>query len=80
MDKKLEEYYQARFDMFASEGWIQLIEDVENMIEATDHISSVKDEKTLFYRQGELSIMNWLKNLKEMTNAAYEGLKSEGDI
>jgi len=76
MDKDLEDYYSARFDMFSSQGWKDLMEDVDGMIDATDKISGIKDEKDLHFKRGELSLMKWLKGLKEITNLAYEDLKN----
>jgi len=76
MDKELEAYYMARFEMFSSKGWKDLMEDVDGMIDATDRIGGIKDEKDLQFKKGELSLMKWLKGLKEITNLAYEDLKN----
>lgn len=75
MGKELQEYYEARFDLFASKGWKDLIEDVQNMKDATDKVSSVRDEKDLYFKKGEVSIMNWVLSLEQMTKDAFEGLK-----
>ena len=77
MDKELEEYYTARFDMMASRGWKDLMEDIEGMIMSTDKLSTVHNTEMLFFKKGELSMMNWLKTLKDVSNEAYEGLKNE---
>lgn len=77
MDQELQAYYDARFELFASKGWNDLMEDVEAMIMATDHISGVKDANDLFFKKGELSIMTWLRMLKQTTNQAYEELRNE---
>ena len=52
------------------------MEDVEKMIEATDRLSGVNTERELHFRKGELSILNWLKGLKGLTNDVYEELKN----
>ena len=77
MDKELEEYYFARFEMMSSRGWKDLMEDIENMIMATDKLSGAHNVETLFFKKGELSMMNWIKTLKDVSNEAYEGLKNE---
>jgi hypothetical protein len=77
MNKELEEYYQARFSMFSEIGWKQLIEDVELMIVNTNTLDGIDDEKKLHFRKGELSILNWLKNLENVSNNAYQELKNE---
>jgi hypothetical protein len=34
VDKDIQEYYEARFDMMASKGWKDLIEDSQKMLDA----------------------------------------------
>lgn len=77
MDKALEDYYKARFEMFSSQGWKDLIEDLDKMIVSTNSIDGVNDEKTLYIRKGELSIMYWLINLESMSNTVFQELKEE---
>ena len=75
MDKQLEDYYKARFEMFSEQGWRDLIEDIDSMIKSTDTLSGIDDEKKLNFRKGELSILNWLKGLEAMSEAAFKELK-----
>ena len=75
MNKELDKYYSERFGMMSSQGWKDLIEDVEEMIKATSDISSIPDEKSLNFKKGELSILHWIKGLKEISEQAYEDLK-----
>ena len=66
MDKELQQYYEDRFTMFTTKGWKDLVEDIQ-------------DEKTLFARKGELRIMNWLINLKDVSEQAHQDLVEEGN-
>jgi hypothetical protein len=75
MTPELQVYYENRFDMFAHPGWKDLIEDVKQMVEATDSLNGVTLEN-LRYKQGELSMMQWLLSLKEMSEKAYESLQN----
>lgn len=75
MNKELDKYYTERFGMMASQGWKDLIEDIDEMIKATSDISSIPDEKSLNFKKGELSILYWIKGLKEISEQAYEDLK-----
>lgn len=77
MNPELQRYYEQRFSMMASEGWKDLIEDIDNMIEPLNNISTIDDEKSLQFRKGELSILTWLKNLKEVSERAYEDLNEK---
>jgi hypothetical protein len=74
---ELQRYYESRFDMMSMEGWKDLTIDIDNMIESLNNISVIPDEKTLMFRKGELSILTWLKTLKEVSERAYEELNEK---
>ena len=76
MDKELQQYYEDRFSMFTTKGWKDLVEDIEK-IKETIKIEDIQDEKTLFARRGELRIMNWLINLKDVSEQAHQDLENE---
>jgi hypothetical protein len=61
------------------QGWRDLLEDVDLMITTLNNVSTIADEKDLQFKKGELSILNWLKTLKQVSEEAYEGL-NEKDI
>jgi crotonobetainyl-CoA:carnitine CoA-transferase CaiB-like acyl-CoA transferase len=77
MNPELEKYYEERFSTMSTDGWRDLMEDVEKMIEPLNNISTIADEKTLQYRKGELSILTWLKNLKQVSERAFEDLNEK---
>lgn len=77
MNDELEKYYTDRFDMYTTDGWKELIETIDEIIKATDRISGIKDENDLHFKRGEISILNWVKGLKEATELAYKDLKDE---
>ena len=77
MTPELQKYYEDRFDMMSMEGWKDLCMDIDIMIESLNNISVIPDEKTLHFRKGELSILTWLKTLKEVSEKAYEELNEK---
>jgi hypothetical protein len=77
MTPELQKYYEDRFSMMAMDGWKELTIDIDNMIESLNNISVIPDEKTLHFRKGELSILTWLKTLKEVSEKAYEELNEK---
>jgi hypothetical protein len=77
MTPELEKYYEERFSTMATVGWRDLMEDVERMIEPLNNISTITDERSLQYRKGELSILTWLQNLKQVSERAYEDLNEK---
>lgn len=74
MNEELKKYYEARFDMFASQGWKDLIEDIDSRIESISSIKAVKDIEQLRQRQGELDTLDWLKSLPSLSREVYEQL------
>ena len=77
MQKELQDYYENRFAMMATQGWVDLIEDLEIMIKATDTLAGVDTEQQLYFKKGEMSILNWLKNLRDASSEVYEQLQQE---
>ena len=76
MTPELQRYYEDRFDLFSMPGWIELIEDANKMFEALNNVSTITDEKSLQFKKGELSILLWLKNLRQVSSDAYEDLNA----
>jgi len=74
---ELQKYYEARFDLMSKEGWKDLMEDIDTMIESLNNISTIPDEKSLQFKKGELSILTWLRTLKEVSERAFEELNEK---
>lgn len=77
MTPELQKYYEERFSMMSMQGWKDLMEDIDHMIEPLNNISSIPGEKELQFRKGEMSILIWLKTLKQASEIAYEGLNEK---
>jgi hypothetical protein len=76
MDKKLQQYYENRFSMMATEGWKDLIEDAQSMFNSINHVLSIQNEADLMLKKGQLDLLQWLINLKPASEQAYEQLMS----
>ena len=74
-DEKLEKYYEARFDMFASKGWKDLMEDVNGMLVSTNMVDGLNTVEDLHYCKGEVAMMKWILSLQEVSETAYQELK-----
>lgn len=79
MTPELQKYYENRFSMMATEGWKDLIEDVEKIRKTLNNIAVIENESQLQFNKGELSILDWLVNLHEISSRAYEEL-NEKDV
>ena len=76
MTPELQKYYEDRFSMMATQGWLDLIEDIDEMVKSLNNISAIEDEKSLQFKKGELSILLWLQNLRKVSSDAYEDLNA----
>jgi hypothetical protein len=77
MTPELQKYYEDRFDMMSTEGWKDLTIDIDNMIESLNNLSVIPDGNALMFKKGELSILTWLKTLKEVSERAFEELNEK---
>jgi hypothetical protein len=74
---ELQKYYENRFSTMGTDGWLDLMEDIDNMIASLNNISTIPDEASLHFKKGELSILTWLRTLKEVSERAYEELNEK---
>jgi hypothetical protein len=81
MDKELEQYFENYYDLFASKGWKQFIEDIEGNRTLMSDITSIKDANDLYYRKGCLDILDRVLNLQTgIENAHKEALDNEENV
>ena len=79
LDKELQEYYEARFDMMSTKGWIDLLNDVDKMIEERNNLMATKSLEELNLRKGQLDVLYWIKTLKQLSEESWEQL-NEKDV
>jgi hypothetical protein len=79
MNRELQDYYENRFSMASTQGWQDLLEDIDLMLSSTDTVKGVDTVEQLHFRKGEVSIMTWIKNLKQSSEEVYEQLQQEED-
>lgn len=77
MDKELQEYYEARFDMMSTKGYIDLVADVETMIEERNNLMATQSLEDLNFRKGQLDVLHWIRTLKKLSEEAWEQLNNE---
>lgn len=74
MDKELSEYYEETFGTTSSKGWKFLIEDMENLMHNINDITNVSSTDELFFRKGQLDILNLIINRKKICEESYNNL------
>lgn len=59
-----EEYYNIMDEMFASDGWKQLIDELTENAHNINSVEATKDENDLFFRKGQLNSLSFILNLE----------------
>jgi hypothetical protein len=80
MDKELEQYYLEKFSMMATKGWSLLMEDFQALKASLNDLSTVTDTQDLYFRKGQLDILNLVLQRKEICEKAYEELQHEENV
>lgn len=80
MDKELQRFYEEAFSMMATQGWRDFMEDIQKVKTNYNDLSTVTDTQELYFRKGQLDILNWLLGLKGSYEKTYEDLQAAGDI
>ena len=66
--------------MMVTDGWKDLIEDVQTLYDQYSNISTIDDDKGLQKRKGQLDILNWILTLKDVSDQTYKELNNEDTI
>jgi hypothetical protein len=77
MDKELQKYYEDAFSMMSTEGWKDLMEDIAQIKDTYDKLSSVTETHPLDFRRGQVDILEWLLGLKGLYEKTYDELTQE---
>jgi len=80
MDKELQVYYEEMFSMMATKGWSLLMEDFQALKASLNDLSTVADTQDLYFRKGQLDILNLVLQRKEICEKAYEELQHEENV
>ena len=71
MTKTEEIYYNNYFDLFRSEGWAKIVDELKDRLERID-INQLENEKDLFRMKGELSVINMLLGFETLIESYHE--------
>ncbi len=59
-----EKYVQAMYEMFRTDGWKILLEDLSTNTTNINSVEAVKDNEDLWFRKGQLNILAFLNSLE----------------
>jgi hypothetical protein len=78
LDTELQRQYDNYFEMFSTEGWKQLIEDLED-ISDNFRIEDIKDEVDLANIQGQLKVLKQILYFEDSIRRTHDDLVGETD-
>jgi len=80
MAPDLQKYYEEQFSMMATQGWADLVEDFLKLKASINDVTLTTDTQDLFYRKGQLDILDLILKRKETAEQVYEELSNETDV
>ena len=75
MPKTDEAFLSDRINMTRSEGWYDLVEEIENLERSITNIDNINSEQDLWAIKGQLRIINFILSLDTSTTLALEELQ-----
>lgn len=77
MSTELETYFDNYNELFNSEGFKQLLSELNNNVTQLVDIQTVKDTEQLFYRKGQVAAYATILNLQATIEASREQAEAE---
>ena len=77
MAKTDDRFIEDRLAMMESEGWLDLIADLETIQEGVVNIDTMTDEKDLWEAKGQLAILRFILTLENTTKITLEQSEEE---
>lgn len=76
MAPDLQRYYEETFNTMSTKGWDFLIEDFEEIKASLNDLSTVTDTQTLYFRKGQLDILELVLGRKAVCEKVFEDLQN----
>ena len=77
MPKTDDRFIKDRLAMMESEGWLDLIADLETIQEGVVNIDTMTDDKDLWEAKGQLNILRFILTLENTTKITLEQSEKE---
>jgi hypothetical protein len=79
VEKDAQQYFNDFMDLWPTPGWKQFIEEVESMKVLANSVEATADANDLFFRKGQLQVINSILNLEYIVEAAYKNGKDDAE-
>lgn len=74
---ELRKYYEDLLETFATPGWKHFMEDMVKDLSDVDSIKSISNEQELFYRKGQMQVLNGVLNYESLARKGLEELDED---
>jgi hypothetical protein len=71
-----EQFLKDRLDLFETEGWLDLMEELKNIESSVRDVDTMKNEKDLWHAKGQLQQLGLLLSLEVATKLAMDNLET----
>jgi len=79
LDQETQQYYDNYFNLFQTDGWKQLTEELKQNALVINSVEATKDSNDLYMRKGQINVLAYILNLESTTNTNYEELNNNND-
>lgn len=76
LDTETQQYYDNYFNLFQTDGWKQLIEELQQNALVINSVEATKDSNDLYMRKGQINVLAYILNLESTTNNNYDELNT----
>ena len=80
MTPELRQWYEEQFNLFNSQGWKDLIEQMKEMQKNYENLRNLPSDDTLKFRQGQLDILDWIIGWQESVEQNFKELQNEDAV
>lgn len=63
--------------MMATQGWADLLEDLQKLKDSLNNLSLVTDTQDLYFRKGQIDILDLILKRKDTCEQVYQELENE---
>lgn len=63
--------------MMATQGWADLLEDLQKLKDSLNNLSLVTDTQDLYFRKGQIDILDLILKRKDTCEQVYQELQNE---
>jgi hypothetical protein len=67
-----EQFLSDRLDMFETEGWLDLVSELNDIEKSVRDIDAMNDAESLWEAKGKLKLLNYIQTLEYSTKLAVE--------